>query len=187
MTTTLDDVARKYRAMVRLRTIHARTGSVAPREELRALAAEFPGALKELDRLPMSTLVERADATTEASRDPAKIAPWMRWITAYHALMAATLDARAALARARSISDDRAAELAAIATRRASLPLDADYVRAVASPPGGRLTDLALARLAAHFSTTPAALRAAMFPRATTASTVIASAPSSHGDPAWPS
>ena len=71
MTTSLVDVARKYRVMVHLRERHAREGFVAHRSELRALAEEFPSALREIDALPMHALVERARRTEAAARDPA--------------------------------------------------------------------------------------------------------------------
>lgn len=157
-------LARKYRALVSLREAHARGEGVAARPVLRALAAEFPSALREIDRAPMSLLVERLARVEAAAHDLAKVEPWMEWFAAYHSLMAATLATRLALGRERAVPHERAAVLAARATERAGLALDADYVRAVAAPPGGRLTTLVFDRLGAHFAVTPAALRAGLFP-----------------------
>ena len=47
----LDAIARKYRALVALRARRDGGGAPATRDELRALATEFPGCLRELDTL----------------------------------------------------------------------------------------------------------------------------------------
>ena len=64
---------------------------------------------------------------------------------------------------ARSISR-RALGNSSARARSAGLTLDADYVRAVAAPPGGRLSTLVFERLGAHFAVAPEALRAGLFP-----------------------
>lgn len=166
MSLTLADLARKYRVMVALRARHERDGDVAPRDELRALATEFPSALRELDRLPMETLVERARAVDDAARDPRLCTPWMRWMLAWHGLMAATLATRRAFGRDRSVTYDRALTLAARASRASGLAVDVAFVQAVASRPEGGITGLVYARLAAHFSVAPEALREGIFPDA---------------------
>lgn len=167
MTTTLRDVARKYRVMVDLRERHSRDGAVAHRDELRALAEEFPSALREIDALPMHALRERALRAEEAARDPALAEPWMHWIAAWHALMAATLAMRRRLGPDRSVPNDLAHALAASASSRAGITLDVEYVRRVARPPGGRLSAVAFERLSRHFSVRSEVLREEMFPGAT--------------------
>lgn len=160
----LAGLARKYRALVSLREAHARGDGVASRPALRALAEEFPSALREIDRAPMSLLVERLARVEAAAVDAARVEPWMEWFAAYHSLMAATLATRRALGRTSAVEPARALALAARATERAGLTLDADYVRAVAAPPGGRLSTLVFERLGAHFAVAPEALRAGLFP-----------------------
>ncbi len=88
-------LARKYRALVALRARRDGGGAPATRDELRALAAEFPGALRELDTLGPGELARRAAAAAAAAAGgPGE--PWMDWIADYHALMADALAARAA-------------------------------------------------------------------------------------------
>ena len=88
-------LARKYAALVALRARRDSQGPPATRGELRGLAAEFPGCLRELDTLGREELARRATvmaATAAGSRAPE---PWMHWIAAYHDAMRAALVARA--------------------------------------------------------------------------------------------
>jgi hypothetical protein len=90
----LDALAEKYRALLALRTRRDSGGAPATRAELRALAARFPGCLRELDTLGRDELGRRAAAVAAtATGGPGE--PWMDWIAAYHALMADALSARA--------------------------------------------------------------------------------------------
>ena len=91
---TLAALARKYAALVALRARRDGGGAAATREELRALAAEFPGCLRELDTLGVKELARRAEAAATAASGGAR-EPWMDWIAAYHALMSDALGARA--------------------------------------------------------------------------------------------
>jgi hypothetical protein len=92
--TPLDALARKYRALVALRDRRDRGGPPATRDELRALAGEFPGCLRELDTLGRGELARRATVVTAAAAGGPR-EPWMDWIACYHALMADALAARA--------------------------------------------------------------------------------------------
>src|SRR5512142_1166031 len=87
-------LARKYRALVTLRARRDAGGAPATRDELRDLAAEFPGCLRELDTLGRDELERRATAAAAAATGGAR-EPWMDWIASYHALMAEALAARA--------------------------------------------------------------------------------------------
>jgi hypothetical protein len=91
----LDALARKYRALVALRARRDAGETPATRDELRALAAEFPGCLRELDTLGHDELARRAAAAAAAVAGGPR-EPWMDWIAAYHALMTEALAARAA-------------------------------------------------------------------------------------------
>src|SRR3954470_18696341 len=91
---TLDALAGKYRALLALRTRRDQGGAPATRAELRALAARFPGCLRELDTLGGDELARRAAAATAAAAG-GTCEPWMDWIAAYHALMSDALAARA--------------------------------------------------------------------------------------------
>jgi len=91
---TLEALADKYRALLALRGRRDTGGAPATRDELRALAARFPGCLRELDTLGADELARRATAAAAAAGGGAR-EPWMDWIAAYHALMSDALGARA--------------------------------------------------------------------------------------------
>jgi len=90
----LDGLARKYRALVTLRTRRDGGGPATTRDELRQLAGEFPGCLRELDTLGPEEMARRAAATAAAAGGGPR-EPWMDWIAGYHALMGEALAARA--------------------------------------------------------------------------------------------
>lgn len=124
---TLKSAARallpKYERMRELRA--ARIGDdAAARAELRAFAAAWPGALKELDTLASDEIERRARACADGAREP-----WMAWSLRYHQLMGA-----------------------ALAIRRGE-PADVDeaFVRAVKRPRHGRLNVVVFAELAREF------------------------------------
>src|SRR5262245_31215375 len=91
----LGGLARKYQALVGLRARRDGGGAAAGRQELRVLAAEFPGCLRELDTLGGEELSRRAAAAAAAAAGGPR-ETWKDWIAGYHALMAAALAARAA-------------------------------------------------------------------------------------------
>ena len=121
-------------------------GSAATRDELRALAAEFPGCLRELDTLGASELARRALACASAADDALAAEPWMAWIDGYHTLMRRAFAARDR--RARGISEETAD----------------DFERAILSPPGGRMGVVVLRALAARFGVPAVTIAAALFP-----------------------
>jgi hypothetical protein len=91
---TLAALARKYEALVALRARRDGGGAAATRDELRTLAAEFPGCLRELDTLGSEELARRATAVAGAAAGGVR-EPWMDWIAAYHTAMTDALAARA--------------------------------------------------------------------------------------------
>jgi hypothetical protein len=121
----------------------------AARAELRALAAAWPGALRELDTLDTAELDRRAACAERCADRDAELAtdePWLAWIARYHDLM------RAALALRRGVS-------------AADAGVDDDFARAVARPQHGRLNVTVFARLALEFDTPAHTLWDALFPR----------------------
>lgn len=137
----IEALARKYRRLADLRGRRDGDGSgpAATRAELRALAAEFPGALRELDTLGAPELRRRADACAAAAAgQPAE--PWMLWIDRFHELMRRALQARARGAGADAFERDALA------------------------PPDGRMLPLVLSEVAAAFGEPLDRVAAALFP-----------------------
>lgn len=166
MRPTSDDIARlayKYRALGELRRAKSRGEAEPPRNVFRALAKEFPGAMNELDMLPLDT-IDRRLAALEAAERGAPLEPWMAWLHGYHALMRAALRVKGRLLKVRDVPDARAGALAAEATACAGASLGADFVRAVARPPDGRIIPIVLARLAVLFEVSPEVILDELFP-----------------------
>lgn len=144
----------KYEELVQLR--EGAPGPV-PRERLQDLARRFPGALAEIDRLPMDVLVGRRDAL-RAGEFPPFAAAW----TVVHAHFRGVLALKAWLAGRKDVDD--ALEVAA---RAATLPDEAapwlGRLREIARPPGGRLTALVHAAAAAELGVEIGAIPALLF------------------------
>ncbi len=164
----------KYAEMLAMRLAEPRTGApraaTADPRRLRArmndLAERFPGALREIDRLPLSTIEQRIaelDAVVGAGSEPSR---WMVAVATFHALTRGVLVAKRWL-RGRKVVD------ASFAVRFAQdlprLPFPADglawkgELASVASPPRGRLLDLVFARLARELGTSEGAARHLVF------------------------
>jgi hypothetical protein len=141
----LEALARKYERLAALRARRDSDGVPATRDELRALAAEFPGCLRELDTLGPDELNRRTAACAAVAVGAAP-EPWMAWIDGYHVLMRQALAARSGRAR----GDTRTT--------------DGDFEQAVLSPPGGRMGVVILRALAAHFGVPASTIAAALFP-----------------------
>jgi len=140
----LDAIARKYRALVALRARRDGGGAPATRDELRALATEFPGCLRELDTLGPGELGRRAAPAAAAAAGAAR-EPWMEWIVGYHALMSEALAVRAQAATGAAADRDALAAAA----------LD---------PPEGRLNVMVLRELGARFGVAAATIAETLFP-----------------------
>jgi len=152
---------RKYRLLARWRRakdLSAGGGDESGGAEpaaMRALAEEFPGALRELDLLGLRELERRAACLTAWAGVDARegdlglLEPWLAWIAAYHALM------RLALAL-RSAAPPKA---------EARTPLaDEAFLRDVRRPPAGRLSAAVLQALGRHFQRPAEEIRAVLFP-----------------------
>lgn len=86
----------KYREMQRLRVAQSDGTLPDPREAMRELARQFPGALRELDEMPFDEIVRRVDhlaAVEELAQVPE---PWVEPVTRYHAWLRRELDVRRA-------------------------------------------------------------------------------------------
>ncbi len=152
---------RKYRLLARWR----RTKDASPDDRpapgdhgagpaaMRALADEFPGALRELDVLGLAELERRiARLAAPGGDEDAGAEPWMSWIVAYHRLM------RIALATKRSAADGDARPPAA------SRDLDEAFLREIRRPPSGRLSLTVLQALGRRFDVPADDIAATLFP-----------------------
>ena len=162
----------KYERMLGLRLLHVRAREDPrfeepdPRPAMAELAAEFPGALREIDDLPLDVIRRRIDAVAAAERDPSRAEPWMRAYFTFHRL------ARGALAVKRWLEGRPVTPELEDAFRRELPDLRnahdaaawAPDLAAIAAPPRGRVMDLVYQRLAGELGTDVAAARAAVMP-----------------------
>ena len=116
-----------------------------------ALAARFPGALREIDRLPLGEISRRIEALARAESDPAAASPWMHAMDRFHAL------ARGVLFVKRSLATKAAHDWPDEAH------LWRDDLARIARPPRGRLMDLVYERLALELGTSAEAAKRLVF------------------------
>lgn len=98
----LAELLRKYVALRNLRT----ASDVAERAWLRELATEFPGALRELDCLPLASIEARITGL-QAALAGGNVEPWMRWMSAYHRRLRAALALKRAAPRGPAVPGGR--------------------------------------------------------------------------------
>jgi hypothetical protein len=134
-------LARKYQVMSQLRAAGAGDETPEERAALKALAAEFPGALRELDTLATDEIATRAQALESAARDD-RPEPWMAWMHAYHRLMRDALRVR----------------------RGHASEVDERFAAAVHKPPSGRIMLAVFHRLGELYGESPKKLWDALFP-----------------------
>lgn len=169
----LEALRRKYAEMQRLRALHARAQRDAefvepdPGAAMAALAREFPGALREIDRLPLDVLADRISAIEAALADATRVTPWMRASWSFHRLARGALVVKRWLGSRSPPTSTRADLEIAIASSALEHGDDArawlDDLGAIARPPRGRLMDLVHARVAAELGWTVDEVREAVF------------------------
>jgi hypothetical protein len=160
----------KYREIKRLREEHVHGEPADPRPRLRALAARFPGALRELDELPMEEIDARLAMLVGASERAEPVPAWVALQLAYHGWMRAALRIKR-IARGRG-ADHAVAVLAELPQRYRPEPhdpplasFDLAAVSAILEPADGRLNPWVYARVAAFAGVEPDAVRRALFLR----------------------
>lgn len=165
----LERLARKYRQLAEIRRAKARGEADPEKGFFRALAAELPGSLNELDTLPLDVIDRRAELLERAADGSGDLEPWMAYTHAYHAFTRAALHVRLVQRRARaeesSISDAAAAAIAAEASERAGIAVNEAFVRAILHPPGGRMNKVIFSMLAEAFSAPADEVKRSIFPR----------------------
>jgi hypothetical protein len=156
-------LARKYRALSELRRAQYGTTFAEVRAPLRELSREFPGALRELDSLPLEE-IERKSELLEQAAHGAELEPWMLWMHAYHLTMRAALAVKFKLAGRRFVTEAAALEIAGEVSVEIGYRCDLDFVIAVARPPDGRINPVVFRRLGLMFDAEPESLGRALFP-----------------------
>jgi hypothetical protein len=159
----LSGLVDKYRRLLRLRT---EPTEHPPRLELRKLARDFPGSLRELDRLPLAVIEQRLAALEDVLARAAQPEAWMGLQVSYHGFMRATLRIKR---WSRELPDDPAEVLRALAARYvagADEPelsfFAADVIVVIRRPPQGRLNPFVLDAVARHHGTTVEAVLGAL-------------------------
>ena len=162
----------KYERMLRLRLLHARAreepGFVEPdpREAMAELARDFPGALREIDELPVDVIRQRIAALAAAEVDTSRAEAWMRAHASFHRHARGALAAKRWLEGRPATPDLIAAFARALPTLQNAKDAAAwaDDLAVVASPPRGRVMDLVYQRVAAELDIDVAAARASVMP-----------------------
>ena len=134
----------KYVAIVRLRVARREdpTG-VPPLAEIRALAQRFPGALRDLERLPLAVAIARKNELDRVLDEGAMEPLWSRAQRGYHGGLRVALAAKRAAA---GLSTDRNS--------------DAPCLR----PADGKLTTSMIAEVARSLGVDTSTCRALIFP-----------------------
>jgi hypothetical protein len=156
----------KYEKLCDLRQ---RQSSVAPRAELVALAAGFPGALRELDCLALEELDRRLLALRAVVDGRANIERWMVLQIAYHGCMRAVLRIRRLLleqerrAHATGMTEPQSLAFEPAPDEPALERFDAQDLALIRKPPRGRLNPWVLARVARDHGVTVVCIESALW------------------------
>lgn len=143
----------KYERMMALRIARSRSRTDPsyvepdPRPAMAKLAEDFPGALRELDRLPLSVIAARLDALEAAAEDLSRAEPWMLAQVTFHDVARAALFAKRWLAGRKQITEHLRSEFARVSPPNAVNVFGANLEH-VANPPRGRVMDVVLAEVA---------------------------------------
>ena len=158
----------KYREMRRMRAEHAAGLASDPKPEMRALAARFPGALREIDELPYERIEERIDVLEAVLRAETDAPAWARYAVDYHGFLRAALRIKRACTGCPTVDDAIALVCGTYRPADDEPSLEAigeDGIRAIVRPDRGRLNPWVYARVAELHGVTPDDVRLALFAR----------------------
>ena len=120
-----------------------------PRRAMAALASRFPGALREIDELPLDTIAARI-SELRACEEGSPATRWMEATHLFHALTRGALCAKKWLAGRKEIDDAVSAafdrEVALLCWEDDARGWRNDLTR-LAAPPRGRVTELVYERM----------------------------------------
>ena len=157
-------LAQKYRFLGELRRARERGEAIPSREIFRDLADEFPGALRELDTLPLDTIDRRAHELEATVRGDTPVAQWMQVVHAHHVLLRAALLAKRHVRKRTMLTDADAHRVVELIATRLAVSVDVPFVVAVHDPPEGRLGRVVVERIATGHALTIVEVRAMLFP-----------------------
>jgi len=159
----------KYAEMLRMRREDLASGGAHdPKQDMRALARRFPGALREIDELPLEEIEARVAAREGVVAGRAEPPEWAIYFVDYHGWMRAAL-------RIKLLCRGCAGTEAAVERVRADYTAEPDepppdracdpaVVAAIVRPAGGRLNPWIFARIAEAHGVTPDHVRDTLFP-----------------------
>jgi hypothetical protein len=156
-------LSRKYQMLGELRRSQYLVSRLEARPSLQRVASEFPGALRELDILPLEEIDRRAEALLAASRS-GQTERWMEWLQEYHVTLRAALSVKRRLAGRRSIGEEDARRLALSLHDEDGRNWDAEFVLSVLRPPEGRINRVVFRRLESSFGETQLVITQTLFP-----------------------
>jgi hypothetical protein len=156
-------LARKYRVLSELRRAPRPDSALELRGTLQRLSAEFPGALRELDILPLDEIERRCEALSAAAYS-GDIEAWMGWMHAYHSLMRAAIELRRTFPGYTELEFADMERICVSSSHRDPSLWDAEFVRAVLAPPGGRMNAVVFRRLQLTFGESERVIMRTLFP-----------------------
>ena len=160
--TDLKALREKYEEMLRLRR---ETDGSDPRRRMADLASRFPGALREIDDLPLASIEARVHALGVAE-EGGEAAAWMEAIHLFHTLTRGALCAKKWLSRPqgdrhRCPGRFRARPIGALLGEDAGAW--SNDLAQLADPPRGRVPDLGYDKMSALLDLPPDEERALVF------------------------
>jgi hypothetical protein len=165
---TLGALRTKYRTLVSLRTAAGPLTANELRPQLAALANAFPGALRELDQLPLDLIETRLRAIEGVLESRAELEPWMRLQIAYHGFMRAVLRIRRELRRQTELDPTQSTGQISYTPAEDEPPLsrfDVSALRIIQKPPQGRLNPWVLEQVALDCGVSVATVQKSLFLR----------------------
>jgi hypothetical protein len=165
---SLEELRDKYATMLAMRRRHdaGEEDLAEAKQQMTRLAARYPGALREIDELPLDEIERRIAQLEQTMQGVLPVEPWMRALARFHELARGALCAKRWLAGRKhvdaGIERAFAAELPSLA-----FPEDAGAwageLDRIAAPPRGRVTDAVFARVARELGTSDQAARRLAF------------------------